>query len=79
VVVTTRHSGIPEVFADAVNGYAVETESAGSIRSALERMLACPERLVDFALTNRRVAGDAYTAGVYTSALSRILVGAPVS
>jgi glycosyltransferase involved in cell wall biosynthesis len=79
VVVTTRHSGIPEVFADAVNGYAVETESAESIRSALEKMLGGQERLVDIALTNRRVAGEAYTAGVYTSALSRILVGAPAS
>jgi glycosyltransferase involved in cell wall biosynthesis len=79
VVVTTRHSGIPEVFSDAVNGYAVETRSAESIRSALETMLGCPERLVDIALTNRRVAGEAYTAGAYTSALSRILVGAPVS
>jgi glycosyltransferase involved in cell wall biosynthesis len=79
VVVTTRHSGIPEVFADLVNGYAVETRSAESIRVALERMLGCPERLVDIALTNRRVAGDAYTAGVYKSALSQILVGSPVS
>ena len=79
VVVTTRHSGIPEVFADGVNGYAVDTRSAESIRVALERMLGRPERLVDVALTNRRVAGDAYTARVYKSALSQILVGSPVS
>jgi glycosyltransferase involved in cell wall biosynthesis len=79
VVVTTRHSGIPEVFTDAVNGYAVETRSAESIRSVLERMLERPDHLRDIALTNRRVAGDAYTTGVYRSALSQILVGAPVS
>src|SRR5688572_15937338 len=37
VVVTTAHSGIPEVFADGVNGFAVETKSAESIRRAFEQ------------------------------------------
>ena len=52
---------------------------AESIRSALERMLDGPERLVDIALTNRRVANESYTAGVFRSTLTQILVGSAVS
>jgi glycosyltransferase involved in cell wall biosynthesis len=75
VVITTEHSGIPEVFTDGVNGFAVETRSAGSIRHALERIARDPQRLVEVAVANRNVAHERYRTGAYLSALTGILEG----
>ena len=75
VVVTTEHSGIPEVFRDGVNGFAVETKSAESIRQVLEQIARDPQRLVEIAVANRNVAHERYRTGTYQSALTGILEG----
>ena len=38
-VITTNHSGIPDVFRDGTNGFQVETRSVADLRAALERAL----------------------------------------
>ena len=73
VVVTTEHSGIPEVFRDGVNGFAVETRSAESIKRAFEQIARDPGRLVEIAVANRNVAHERYRTGTYQAALTGIL------
>jgi glycosyltransferase involved in cell wall biosynthesis len=73
VVVTTEHSGIPEVFQDGVNGFAVETRSPESIRRVFEQVAENPDALVEIALANRNVAYDRYRTATYLSALTGIL------
>jgi glycosyltransferase involved in cell wall biosynthesis len=75
VVVTTEHSGIPEVFKDGVNGFAVEPGSAESIRQALVQIAHDPQRLVEVGVANRNVAHERYRTGAYLSALTGILEG----
>jgi glycosyltransferase involved in cell wall biosynthesis len=75
VVVTTEHSGIPEVFADGVNGFAVETRSAESVRHAFEKIARDPQRLLEVALANRHVAHERYRTRAYLSALTGLLEG----
>ena len=75
VVVTTAHSGIPDVFADGVNGFAVATGSADSIRQVLERIARDPQRLVGIGLANRNVAHERYRTGAYLTAIMDILEG----
>jgi glycosyltransferase involved in cell wall biosynthesis len=75
VVVTTEHSGIPEVFTDGVNGFAVKPRSADSVRQALELIARDPRRLVEIAVANRNVAHERYRTGAYLSALTAILEG----
>jgi glycosyltransferase involved in cell wall biosynthesis len=75
VVVTTAHSGIPEIFQDGVNGYEVEKESSDSIRRVLEEILRNRQRLVDIALANRDGAYDKYRTQAYQARLADILLG----
>ena len=75
MVVTTEHSGIPEVFRDGVNGFAVETRSARSIRQVLEQIARAPDGLVEIAIANRNVAYERYRTTTYQSALTGILEG----
>ena len=76
VVVTTEHSGIPDIFRDGVNGFAVERRSPESIRKVLEKILNHPRGLVDIAVANRNVAYERYRTDIYQSSLTRILNGA---
>jgi glycosyltransferase involved in cell wall biosynthesis len=73
VVVTTEHSGIPEVFKDGINGIAVQTRSAESVRQALEQIAHNPQGLVEIAVANRNMAHERYRSATYVSALTRIL------
>lgn len=73
VVVTTQHSGVPDVFEDGVNGFGVDTKSAESVRRALERIALDPGRLVEIAVANRNVAHERYRTSVYQSALTSLL------
>jgi glycosyltransferase involved in cell wall biosynthesis len=75
VVVATEHSGVPDVFRDGVNGFAVEARSADSIRQALERIARDPQRLVDIAVGNCQAAYQQYRTAAYQSALTEILEG----
>jgi len=76
VVVTTEHSGIPDVFRDRVNGFAVERRSSESIRKILEEMLRDGRGLVDIAVANRNVAYETYRTEIYQSSMMTIVMGA---
>jgi glycosyltransferase involved in cell wall biosynthesis len=75
VVVTTDHSGIPDVFKNGINGFGVQTRSAESIGQALEQIARDPQRLVEIAVANRNVAHERYRTGTYLSALTGLLEG----
>ena len=72
-VVTTDHSGIPDVFADGVNGYRVERQSVSTLRAALERALADPEALRRMAVTNFQTAVTTFRADTYRQGVVRVL------
>jgi len=75
VVVTTEHSGIPDVFTDGVNGFAVEKRSPESIRKVLEKLVSDRQCLVDIALANRNAAYERYRTDTYQASLMRIVNG----
>ena len=74
VVVATLHSGIPDVFCDGQNGYAVEKKSADSIRSVLERLIVGKRTdLMQFALNNSKQARQKYRTSIYGESMLSIL------
>ena len=73
VVITTNHSGIPEVFSDSVNGFAVDKRSASSIKTVIEQIIKNGDGLLDVAITNRNTAYDKYRTSIYTSSLLKII------
>jgi glycosyltransferase involved in cell wall biosynthesis len=72
-VVTTDHSGIPDIFQDGVNGLQVAKRSVADLRSTLRRVVAEPERLRQMAKTNLATASVAYRAAEYRRAVARII------
>ncbi|HUL74549.1 MAG TPA: glycosyltransferase family 4 protein [Vicinamibacterales bacterium] len=72
-VITTAHSGIPDVFRDGVNGYVVQAQSSEAIRQVLEKIARDPRPLVTMALTNRDMASERFRTETYQSSLTRIL------
>lgn len=72
-VITTYHSGIPEVFADGINGFVVEKKSVDSLRETLEKMVRKSDDLLAIALTNRNVAYNKYRTSIYCSTVTKIL------
>jgi glycosyltransferase involved in cell wall biosynthesis len=72
-VVTTNHSGIPDVFQDGVNGLQVAKRSVADLRSTLRRIAAEPERLRQMAKTNLATALVAYRSAEYKQAVARII------
>lgn len=75
VVVTTEHSGIPDVFRDGVNGFAVAKRSPESIARVLQRVLRDPQALVEIAVANRNAAGERHRPETYQSSLLKIVMG----
>lgn len=72
-VITTDHSGIFDVFADAVNGSAVDKRSPESLRAALVRALHNPDELSVYALRNRALALERYRTRRYASDVRGVL------
>lgn len=74
VVVATLHSGIPDVFCNGENGYAVEKKSVDSIRSVLERLIVGKRTdLIQFALNNAKQARQKYRTSIYGESMLSIL------
>ncbi|HKW01848.1 MAG TPA: glycosyltransferase family 4 protein [Vicinamibacterales bacterium] len=73
VVITTGHSGIPDVFRDGVNGYAVAAQSSEAIRKVLEEIARDPRPLVEMAVTNRNMARERFRTDIFQSSLTKIL------
>ena len=59
-VITTDHSGIPDVFRDGVNGFQVAPRSVTDLRKAIERAAAEPGTLRRMAGTNLETARAHY-------------------
>jgi glycosyltransferase involved in cell wall biosynthesis len=72
-VITTLHSGIPEVFRDGVNGYAVQVQSAEAIRNVLETIARDSRPLVEMAVTNRDTAHQRFRTEIFQSSVIRML------
>lgn len=71
-VITTDHSGIPDVFRNGVNGFEVQKMSSDSIKSMLEQILEKPEQLQPIAIFNRKIAYEKYRTSIYNASLSKI-------
>jgi glycosyltransferase involved in cell wall biosynthesis len=74
-VVTTAHSGIPDVFEGEKNGVLVQARSPQSIAAALERVSREPRLVRRCALTNARVARRLYTRRRHLERLVGVLTG----
>lgn len=72
-VITTDHSGIPDVFRDGVNGLQVRKRSVADIRQALMQAVVQSHRLRQMAQTNFTTALAAYRASAYQQSVSHII------
>jgi len=72
-VITTDHGGIPDVFADGVNGIQVEIRSSDALLSAIRACAADRSALVEVALRNRSAAAG-FTRRNHVTELRRILM-----
>lgn len=59
-VVSTAHSGIPEVIEEGVNGLLVPPEDAKALSSALERVICNPEMQSAFGKAGRQIVADRF-------------------
>jgi glycosyltransferase involved in cell wall biosynthesis len=72
-VITTDHSGIPDVFRDEVNGFQVVKRSVADLRRAIEQAVSEPERLRRMATTNLETALVTYRTSAYQRAVVQII------
>jgi glycosyltransferase involved in cell wall biosynthesis len=72
VVLTTNHSGIPDIFIPGRNGYVVDKASSASIKHIIEQVLRGPSSLQQMALNNRTDA-EIYPTAKYNMRLLRII------
>lgn len=73
VVITTKHSGIPNVFCHGVNGFEVEKKSANSIKMVIEQIIQKHEDLLPMALANRNIAYAKYRTAIFSASLVEII------
>lgn len=59
-VVSTQHSGVPEVVEDGVNGLLVPPEDAQALASALERLIYSPETGQQFGKVGRQIVAERF-------------------
>lgn len=71
-VITSNHSGIPFVFSDGVNGFAVEKKSVTSLVSAIEKVVNYKDKLVDIAFNNRNEALKKYRTSIYQDKIREV-------
>jgi glycosyltransferase involved in cell wall biosynthesis len=76
IVMTTNHSGIPDIFKDFENGYLVEKKSSESISKAIEKIVIDADKklLVHLALNNSKLANEKYRAVQYCNELKKVLL-----
>ena len=72
VVVTTLSGGIPDVFADTVNGFCIPPRDPASIARVLAACLASRELLLPIALRNQEVARERFTVTQHLERLSDV-------
>ncbi|MCX8523536.1 glycosyltransferase family 4 protein [Chryseobacterium formosus] len=74
VVVTSNHSGIPFIFKNNKNGFAVEKKSVTSLANALRKLIAEKDSLKNIAFQNRDEALTKYRTEIYQKAISSIFL-----
>ena len=72
-VITSLHSGIPQVFEDKVNGYAVQNKNSAALKELLLNCLTQREELLGHALYNVQVAREKHKVSGYLSQIVDLL------
>ncbi len=72
-VITALHSGIPEVFADQVNGIEAPQQDVDGLRDVLSAAFSDLPKLESFALHNFRVARERHSEEVFTARINAIV------
>ena len=73
-VITTGHSGIPEIFRDKINGIMVEPKSVQSIKQAIEYIYINKNNMKDVALYNLNNSINAYNCDLFTNSIMKVLI-----
>jgi glycosyltransferase involved in cell wall biosynthesis len=73
-VITTRQGGIPDVFRDGANGYAVEPRSPATVASAVSRAAERRSEIARMAASNREYA-ESFRRRRYVADLRSLLLG----
>lgn len=73
-VITTGHSGIPQIFSDKINGIKVETQSVESIKAAIEYIVNNKNKLVEVALYNLLISKKLYKKDFFIKSILKILL-----
>lgn len=71
-VITTEHGGIPDIFSDGVNGFAVEPDSVESIVACFSAIISSREQLREFALNNIEQAKKCHDFPIFKKEVARI-------
>tara|TARA_B100001971_G_C18176955_1_gene530470 strand:- start:127 stop:1212 length:1086 start_codon:yes stop_codon:yes gene_type:complete len=74
VVITTNHSGIPDIFCDKVNGFEVLKKSVNSLKLVIEEIIKNNDSLVETAISNRNVAYNKYRTSIYNTSLTNVII-----
>lgn len=74
VVITTNHSGIPDIFQDRINGYEVEKRSVDSLRKMLEYLIKNRSDLGAIGKRNQAIAETQYRTAIYGARLRQLLI-----
>lgn len=72
VVITTNHSGIPDIFSNEINGFEVQKKSSASIKVVIEQILNNPTQLLSLALANNKIADTKYRTSVFCNNLNSV-------
>ncbi len=72
-VITTGHSGIPQIFSDKINGIKVESKSSDSIKNALELINKNNTVLKQVALNNLNISKKLYTKDAFLNSVNTVL------
>jgi glycosyltransferase involved in cell wall biosynthesis len=78
-VITTDHSGIFDVFSDAVNGFGVEKKSAASLADGIRRALASRDDTRRIALNNNELADRTYRTTHFNARLTQLIEACPAT
>lgn len=73
VILTTKHAGIPDIFAEGVNGYYVEKKSPASIAEKLAEVSSNLAGIKNIMLDNQRIAAEKYRVETFIRNFIHIL------
>lgn len=74
-LITTDHSGIPDICTDGVNGFIIRPRSVERLRAALVKAVSDPAALEDIAARNLATARQLYRTPVFNDRLENVLAG----